>query len=180
MPVSLVPHDEGMPERLGNHFALVPLRMPLNIADPRERLVEIQRRTRLMKHSYQPAVTFNLQRMVSSSPEQLSTALTTYLANRAVGVLSNVPGPRARLTFAGVPLAGLLGWAPCSGDQPMTICIFSYNGKVNVGFGTDRELIPDSDLLAQCFTDAVAEIYEATVGPWPQEVAEGRHGSFER
>jgi hypothetical protein len=62
----------------------------------------------------------------------------------------------------------------------MTICIFSYNGKVNVGFGTDRGLIPDSDLLAQCFTDAVAEIYEATVGPWPDEAAVGRHGSFER
>ena len=40
----------------------------------------------------------------------------------------------------------------------MTICIFSYNGKVNVGFGTDRELIPDSDLLANMpSAEAIAE-----------------------
>ena len=180
IPVSLLPFSAALPKDLGNHFALVALEMPLHIADPKVRLHELARRMRRIKNSHEPVLTFGIQRAISESPRDLGVFLTNFLANKAVGVLTNVPGPRNQMTFAGTPVAGVLGWAPCSGDQPMTICIFSYNGKVNVGFGTDRELIPDSDLLAQCFTDAVAEIYEATVGPWPQEVAEGRHGSFER
>ena len=180
IPVSLLPFSADLPKDLGNHFALVALEMPLHIADPKVRLHELARRMRRIKNSHEPVLTFGIQRAISESPRDLGVFLTNFLANKAVGVLTNVPGPRNQMTLAGTPVAGVLGWAPCSGDQPMTICIFSYNGKVNVGFGTDRELIPDSDLLAQCFTDAVAEIYEATVGPWPAEVAEGRHGSFER
>ena len=180
IPVSLLPFSADLPKGLGNHFALVALQMPLHIADPKVRLHELARRMRRIKNSHEPVLTFGIQRAISESPSDLGVFLTNFLANKAVGVLTNVPGPRNQMTLAGTPVAGVLGWAPCSGDQPMTICIFSYNGKVNVGFGTDRDLIPDSDLLAQCFTEAVAEIYEATVGPWPQEVAEGRHGSFER
>jgi hypothetical protein len=68
-----------------------------------------------------------------------------------VGVLTNVPGPRGPIAFAGTTVAGVLGWAPCSGDQVMTICIFSYNGRVSVGFGTDAELIADADRLGEEF-----------------------------
>ena len=39
--------------------------------------------------------------------------------------------------LAGTPVEGVLGWAPASGDCPMTITIFSYNGRVHVGFGVD-------------------------------------------
>jgi diacylglycerol O-acyltransferase len=167
VPVSLVPFEPGMPEGLGNHFALIPLRMPLSITDPHERIAEMHRRMELMKHSYQPAVTFGLQRLVSSSPEQVSTALTTYLANRAVGVLSNVPGPRSRLTMAGTPLAGLLGWAPCSGDQPLTVCIMSYADNVHVGFGADATLVPDAERLAPLFVEEGVAMYTAVVGHPP-------------
>ena len=63
-------------------------------------------------------------------------------------VLTNVPGPRRRLSVAGAPLGGVLVWAPCSGSVGMSISIFSYAGKVTVGFLTDAGLVPDPQALA--------------------------------
>ena len=40
-----------------------------------------------------------------------------------------------RIALAGTPVAGVLVWAPCSGDMRMTVSLFSYGGKVTAGFG---------------------------------------------
>jgi hypothetical protein len=45
-------------------------------------------------------------------------------------------------------LAGVLVWAPCSGSIGMSVSIFSYAGKVTVGFLTDAGLVPDPRSLA--------------------------------
>jgi len=89
-----------------------------------------------------------VQRGISKAPPPAAAALTNFFANKGVGVLTNVPGPRHPMSLAGATVAGVLAWAPCSGDQVMTICIFSYNGRVSVGFGADATLIPDVDVLA--------------------------------
>ncbi len=52
-------------------------------------------------------------------------------------VLTNVPGPGDRLSVAGTPLSGVLVWAPCSGSIGMSVSVFSYAGRVTVGFLTD-------------------------------------------
>jgi diacylglycerol O-acyltransferase len=66
-------------------------------------------------------------------------------------VLTNVPGPRKRLSLAGTPLGGVLVWAPCSGSVGMSVSVFSYAGKVTVGFLTDAGLVPDPQELADRF-----------------------------
>jgi diacylglycerol O-acyltransferase len=68
------------------------------------------------------------------------------------------------MTMAGSLVDGVLGWAPCSGDQPMTICLFSYAGTVSAGFGTDRALVPDGDRLAELFALEFTETYDEIVG----------------
>ncbi len=155
VPVNLKPIEENLPPDLGNFFALVFLPMPLDEPDPRERLLQMHLRMDRIKHSDEAVLTFGLQRVVSQSPGQVAFALTNFFANKAVGVLTNVPGPRAEMTFAGAPVLQVVGFAPCSGDQPMTATIFSYNGEVTVGFATDEGLIPDPDTLADL---VVAEV----------------------
>ncbi len=164
IPVSLKPFDPGMPEELGNHFALVALKMPLDIADPKERLAEINRRINKIKKSHEAVITFGVQRAIATSPEQIGVFLTNFFANKAVGVLTNVPGPRGPIALAGTPVEGVLGWAPTSGDCPMTITIFSYNGRVHVGFGVDQDLIPDGHRLPLLFADNAHELYTAVTG----------------
>ena len=111
-----------------------------------------------IKHSDEPALTFGLQPAVSVTPSTVATFVTNFFANKAVGVLTNVPGPTRQMTFAGAPVEQVIGFAPCSGDQPMTATIFSYDGGVTVGFAADAELIPDADTLADLVVGAVHEM----------------------
>jgi diacylglycerol O-acyltransferase len=164
IPVSLKPFDAQMPERLGNHFALIAFEMPLNIEDPKARLREVNRRINKIKKSQEAVITFGVQRVVSETPERLSVFLTNFFANKAVGVLTNVPGPSSQVALAGTPVTAMLGWAPSSGDQPMTICIFTYAGRVHIGFGADATLVPDSGRLPGLFADEARALYRAVMG----------------
>jgi diacylglycerol O-acyltransferase / wax synthase len=149
VPVNLVPIDENLPEDLGNFFALVMAVLPLEPADPVERLELTMARMSRIKRSDEPILTFGIQRGISAAPTPVSTALTDFFANKAVGVLTNVPGPRSPLTFAGAPVHQVIGFAPSSGDQPMTCTIFSYAGSVTIGFATDADLVPDPRKLVE-------------------------------
>ena len=149
VPVNLVPIAENLPEDLGNFFALVMAVLPLDPGDPVERLQRTRARMDRIKRSEEPIITFGVQRGISAAPRPVSTALTDFFANKAVGVLTNVPGPRAPLTFAGVGVRQVIGFAPSSGDQPMTCTVFSYAGTVTVGFATDAVLVPDPRELVE-------------------------------
>ena len=155
IPVSLKPIDADLPEELGNHFALVMLPMPLGIGDPHRLLREIRTRMNRIKNSAEPAVLYGVQRAIAETPAALSVRITNYVADKAVGILTNVPGPRAPMALAGTEVRGILGWVPTSGNQPVGLCIFSYNGAVNIGIVSDAALLPDPDLLGQHIEQAV-------------------------
>ena len=123
--------------------------MPLDAQDLPTRLEQMHHRMQRIKNSDEAVLTFGLQRMVSMSPGQIAFFLTNFFANKAVGVLTNVPGPTGQLRYGGVEVDQVVGFAPCSGDQPMTATIFSYNGGVTVGFATDAGLLPDPDTLVE-------------------------------
>ena len=132
---------------------LVFLPMPLDEPDPQARLEQMHHRMHRIKHSDEAVLTFGLQRMVSMSPSQIAFFLTNFFANKAVGVLTNVPGPTSLMRFADIEVEQVVGFAPCSGNQPMTATIFSYNGKVTIGFATDAELLPDPANLVELVLD---------------------------
>ena len=158
VPVNLKPFADNLPEELGNYFALVMLPMRLHHDSHGQRLREVHHRMQRIKHSDEPALTFGIQTAVSVTPSTVATFVTNFFANKAVGVLTNVPGPTRQMTFAGAPVEQVIGFAPCSGDQPMTATIFSYDGGVTVGFAADAELIPDADTLADLVVGAVHEM----------------------
>ena len=153
VPVNLKPFDDDLPEDLGNHFALVMLDMPLTGATPAERIADLHQRMERIKNSDEPALTFGLQRTISAAPRPVATGLTDFFANKAVGVLTNVPGPRSVLALDDVPVHQVIGFAPCSGDQPLTATIFTYAGTVTVGFASDADLIPDPQQLVSLVVD---------------------------
>jgi WS/DGAT/MGAT family acyltransferase len=162
VPVNLDALDRDPPAELGNHFALVLAVLPHGPATFREPLAEVHRRIARIRDSWEPMMNFALSRAIAVSPSLLGTALSRFLTAKTVGVLTNVPGPRAPMTLAGAVVDGVVGWAPSSGPQTMTVCIFSYAGDVTVGFGTDRTVVPDPEQLVAAFdaevADAVAEL----------------------
>ncbi len=175
VPVNLKPHERTLPSELGNYFALVFLPMPLDDPDRRTRMKRIHGHMKRIKAADEAVITFGMQRVVSWSPSPMATALTTFFADKAVGVLTNVPGPRGELTFAGAPVLQVVGFAPCSGKQPMTATIFSYAGAVTVGFASDAGLVPDPEVLSSYVADEVAAMV-AEVGS-PHEAATAAEGN---
>jgi diacylglycerol O-acyltransferase / wax synthase len=156
MPVNLEPLDADLPTELGNHFALVLAVLPHGITGFLERLAEVHRRMVLIRDSWEARLVWAAQMGIAVSPAPLASALSAFLAAKAVGVLTNVPGPRRPMALAGAPVEGMVGWAPTSGKQAVTVCIFSYAGRVSVGFGTDRAVVPDPDRLVAAFDAEVA------------------------
>ncbi len=154
VPVSLTPFDAELPSELGNHFSLVFLRMPLGIEDPQLLVDALRAQMTRIKESAEPVLTFGIQWLVAEAPRTVAVSLTNLFANKTVGVLTNVPGPRTPMTFAGAPVAGMLGWAPCSADNPLSLCMFSYAGAVSLGVAADAGLVPDPERIAELIREA--------------------------
>ncbi|WP_169523959.1 WS/DGAT domain-containing protein [Amycolatopsis balhimycina] len=158
IPVSLSAFDDELPATLGNHFSLVLAQLPLGRRTFAERLAEVHRRVARIRDSFEPVLTFGMQYAIAQSPAPVGLPLSRFFAGKAVGVLTNVPGPRTLMTLAGAEVDGIVGWAPCSGRQAITICIFSYAGQVRFGLGSDRKLIPDPRLLVDALAEEFAEL----------------------
>ena len=149
VPVNLKPFADNLPAELGNYFALVMLPMPLDGPDARDRIRQMKAQMERIKNSDEAVITFTLQRFMSMSPSQVQFRLTNFFADKTVGVLTNVPGPQGLLRFGGSPVVQIIGFAPCSGSNPMAATIFSYNGTVTIGFATDTGLVPDPEVLVE-------------------------------
>ena len=148
VPFNLRPLDEPLPRELGNRFGLVVLSLPVGISDPAARTLEVKRRMEEIKHGHEGAISYGILELMGRTPALVESRLIDYFSAKGSMVLTNVPGPRRALSVAGTPLAGVLVWAPCSGSIGMSVSIFSYAGKVTVGFLTDAGLVPDPGALA--------------------------------
>ena len=154
VPVNLKPFDPALPLVLGNSFALVQLELPTNIDDPVRTLEVVRHRMGRIKRGHEAVVDFAVQAAISRMSKRLYRFSIDLLANRAVGVLTNVPGPRVPLYVAGQKVEGMMGWAPLTADQVMSVTIFSYDGKVFVGIAADAGLVPGHERIVDGFADA--------------------------
>jgi diacylglycerol O-acyltransferase / wax synthase len=161
VPVNLDPPGREPPPGLGNHFALVLAVLPHGPATFPDRLAEVHRRLARIRGSWEPLMNFGLSQGIALSPSLLGTTASRLMANKAVGVLTDVPGPRVRMELAGAAVDGVVAWAPSSGRQALTVCVFSYAGDVTVGFGTDRTVVPDPERLVAAFEEEVADAIAA-------------------
>ncbi|MDV3221364.1 WS/DGAT domain-containing protein [Intrasporangium sp.] len=158
VPVNVRPLDEPLPRELGNRFALVFFHFPSALSAPLARLAETKRRMDWIKRSPEAVLTYTLINAIGRANPSVERLLVDFFANKAIGVTTNVAGPRSPRTLAGVPLSGVLGWVPGSGRQTLGVCIFTYAGTVRVGFMCDAEVVPDPERLLAAFEDELDHI----------------------
>jgi len=172
VPVNLRPLSEAA--KLGNSFGLVVLSLPLGIANPLDRVMEVKRRMDDLKNSPEAVVGYTMLEIMGMTPAQIENLLVQFFAMKSTLVLTNVPGPQQKLYFAGSPIERIMFWVPQSGRLGMGVSIFSYACAVNIGVMTDFRLVPDpesiSEYLMQDFAEMLAmteeiqaQAYEATV-----------------
>ncbi|HEU4458923.1 MAG TPA: wax ester/triacylglycerol synthase family O-acyltransferase [Methylibium sp.] len=165
VPVNLRPLDQAW--KLGNRFGLVPLVLPIGIANPVERVYAVKRRMNELKGSYQPMLAFGVLAIAGLLIKPVQHALLNLFAKKATAVMTNVPGPATPLAFCGATLKQTMFWVPQSGDIGMGLSILSYGGGVQFGLITDAGLCPDPRAVIAGFEPEFEKLLVAVLMlPW--------------
>jgi diacylglycerol O-acyltransferase len=149
VPVNLRSTDSN--EKLGNHFGLVALELPVGIENPLTRLYTTRERMQTLKGSYQAPVTYSLLGLVGMAPRFLQQQVLDLLSSKATAVMTNVPGPQQARYMAGVKLRQQMFWVPQSGSIGIGVSILSYNGQVQFGLITDKNMVDDPERIVERF-----------------------------
>lgn len=166
VPVNLRP--PGPITELGNQFGLVFLGLPVDIADPAQRLLEVHRRMEALKQSQQPLVAFAILAAMGTAPTSIKERLLEALSANASMVMTNVHGPDQPRYVAGRRIVREMFWVPQSGGIGLGISILSYNGEVNFGVVADSRRMPHPEELAARFVaEFEALVLAALLMPWP-------------
>jgi WS/DGAT/MGAT family acyltransferase len=149
VPVNLRPDDEI--GELGNKFGLVFLGLPIGLASRAERLAELKRRMGEIKSSSEAIVTYALLNAVGMAGPEVEGLAVQIFGSKATAVMTNVPGPRQELYFAGHPMRSMMFWVPQSARLGLGVSILSYAGQVRLGVATDAGLVPDPESIIAAF-----------------------------
>ena len=158
VPVNIRPPDQPLPRELGNKFALVYLKMPTGLRPPLQRVAESKRRMDAIKASPEAFITFGLNTVIGQIEPHISKSIVNFFSNKAIGVTTNVIGPRQERFIAGALIAGAVGWVPGSGRQSLGVCIFSFAGTLRVGFKVDAAVVPDVEKLVHAFDEDLDQL----------------------
>lgn len=149
VPVNLRPLEHA--KKLGNHFGLVFLTLPISEANPLRRLELIAANMREIKQSRQAVVGFGLLAALGMSPASLQRPALEMFSRKASAVATNVPGPQLPLYLAGSRIVEQMFWVPQTGSIGMGISILSYDGQVHFGLITDAKLVADPEQIIDRF-----------------------------
>jgi WS/DGAT/MGAT family acyltransferase len=156
VPVNLRPENDT--HQLGNRFALVYLSLPVSLADAYDRLMMTKRHMDVLKSSPEPFLVYQILGIIGTLPGDVAKQVTSWFATKASAVLTNVPGPRQEIYFAGKELKNLLFWVPQSGNIGLGISIISYNGKVTLGVMVDEQLVREPQRVIDGYEQELAEL----------------------
>ncbi|MGZ5399497.1 MAG: wax ester/triacylglycerol synthase family O-acyltransferase [Nocardioides sp.] len=150
VPVNIRDPDQPLPRELGNKFALVMLHLPTAEMTELQRLDEVHRRMEHIKDSPEVLITSAVAEGIGHL-HAIDKPLVDFFAGKAIGVTTNVVGPKEPRYLAGVEVSGVLGWVPGSGGQTLGVCIFSYADTIRIGFKVDAAAVPAPEQLIAFF-----------------------------
>ncbi|KRD79911.1 wax ester/triacylglycerol synthase family O-acyltransferase [Lysobacter sp. Root983] len=165
VPVNLRPLEHA--KKLGNHFGLVFLELPVGEHNPIRRVERVAECMNNLKNSRQAIVAFGLLAALGMAPSQVQGLALELFSRKATAVATNVPGPQQPLYLAGCTLREMMFWVPQTGSIGVGISILSYNGRVHFGLIADAKLIPDPDAVISRFGAEFDKLlYLALMGNW--------------
>lgn len=185
VPVSIRTGKESDPWT--NRVSSIIAELPTNCADPIERVQLCQQAMAAAKrqHELVPAEAL-AQATDYTSPVVAASALRLVsrlkLADRMTTpinvVISNVPGPREDLYFAGAKLDAYIPVSTITDGIGLNITVHSYRDRLDFGLISDRYLVPDLWHLVDLHIAEIARLFEATGAEWaePQSAPTMRFG----
>jgi WS/DGAT/MGAT family acyltransferase len=165
VPVNLRPLEHA--RKLGNHFGLVFLELPVGEDNPLRRLERVAACMNALKQSKQALVAYGLLAALGLAPPPLQELALDLFSRKASAVATNVPGPQQPLYLGGCTLREMMFWVPQTGSIGLGLSILSYCGQVHFGLIADARLIPDPDAVIHRFGSEFEKLlYLALMGNW--------------
>ena len=161
VPVNLRPLEHA--KRLGNHFGLVFLDLPIGEANPMARLFAVKRSMQKLKSSRQAIVSFGLLAALGLGPALVQRPALEMFSRKATAVATNVPGPQQPLYLEGAKIIEQMFWVPQTGSIGMGFSILSYNGAVHFGLIVDKKNVPVPDDITRQFKPELEKLLLLTL-----------------
>jgi len=163
VPVSVrAPGEQNM---RGNRVSAVLADLPVDVADPVQRLTAVQAELQALKTAQEAKAGEALLVLGRYAPFPFlswGVRLVFGLPQRViVTVTTNVPGPRQPLYVMGRRLVEILPYVPIATTVRTGVSIATYCGNVTFGITGDFAASPDLDLLAHGIEDGVSELLAA-------------------
>ena len=185
VPVSIRTGDEADPWI--NRVSAIVAELPTDCDDPLERVARCQEAMQRAKRFHDLIPAAELVDLTQYSAPVLATVavrLALRLGNRVAPpfnlVISNVPGPREPMYFAGAKMCHQFPVSLITDGQGLNITVVSYLDRLDFGFIADRELVPDVWDLADMHIAEIGRLFEATGAEWaePPQPAYPRRGGI--
>jgi diacylglycerol O-acyltransferase / wax synthase len=144
--------------------------LPVNVADPVERLAEASRMMAAAKEQHRalgPEILEDWSQLTPPAPFQAVTRAYSRLnlADRHRPpinlIVSNVPGPTTPLFVAGARLVGIWSMGPILENIGLNITVWSYLDQLNFGVVACPQTVPDLRELVAQLHDALEELQKA-------------------
>ncbi len=136
--------------------------LPVDEADPVERLARVRAQMEGLKESHQAVAGSTLTSLGGFAPSML-LALAGRVATRTPQhsvntVTTNVPGPQHPVFLAGHRMLEYFPFVPLAGHVRIGVAIVSYDGALNFGVTGDYETAPDIQVLCDGIEAGIAEL----------------------
>ena len=172
VPVNLRPLKHA--RKLGNHFGLVFLDLPIGEGNPVRRVERVAAaHARVEDIAPGDVVSFGaLPAAMGLAPRrQVQRMALDLFSRKATAVATNVPGPKMPLYMAGQKLREMMFWVPQTGNVGIGISILSYRDHVHFGLIADGRLMPDPDAVIRRFGPEFEKLlYLAMLGDWDEQM----------
>jgi WS/DGAT/MGAT family acyltransferase len=171
VPISVRTSDQV--GETGNHVSAMLVDLPTDEPDPVQRLRRVASGTAGAKEQHGALGAQTLQQLAELTPAGVaSLAARVYTRMRGADrhrpiwnvVVSNVPGPRIPLYFAGAKVEAMYPIGPVHEMCGLNITLFSYQDMVYVGLNADRDLVPDVEQIAAGICESVEDLAKLAAG----------------
>jgi WS/DGAT/MGAT family acyltransferase len=170
---SLVPVSLRTPDARGevdNRVSGMLYELPVQVADPVERLRLVHDEMATLKHSHMAEAGEWVTAAGDLAPPMMVGMVTRAamrvmqrMPQRSVNtVTTNVPGPQFPLYCLGREMLAYYPYVPLSVGVRVGTAILSYNGQLTFGVTGDFDTAPDVEVLARAIGDGVTELMGRT------------------
>ena len=150
MPISLRTNQDDMG---GNRITLMRFDIPVGIADPAERIVEIHNRAARVRHERSLPHTQAIAGALNLMPRWYIGSILRHVDF----VASDVPGVPVPVFLAGARVRAQYAFGPTVGAA-VNITLLSYVDICSFGINVDTGAIPDYDVFHDCLVEGFNEV----------------------